>query len=156
MPNTSNKIRKIRYYPDCFFFMLDKWLKRMSQNGYHLTDYGIVTYIFEKGNPEDREYFTYSCESIGDGRFSVALRYPNLANTYGKKKNKSKLNKANISKGVTIVEIDTARISIFENIGYKELIKDRNRLYCLRALRNVAVVLAMLMILIIVQVLEKI
>lgn len=153
MHNTSNIIRKIRFYPDCFFFMLDKWLKKMSQKGYHLIDYGIFTYTFEKGRPADKEYFTYSCDRTGDGWFSISLRYPNLKKTYGKKRKKSKLNKANISIGVTIVEIDTDRISI-SDIGYKELIKDRNRLYFFRAVRDVTLVLVMLLILIVVQILE--
>lgn len=76
--SNSNRIRKIRFYPECFFFMLDAWLKRMSQDGYHLVDHGIITYIFEKGIPENREYFTYSSDRIGEGKYSISLRYPNL------------------------------------------------------------------------------
>ena len=148
-PSNSNRIRIYRFYPDCLFFLLDAWLKKMSKNGYHLVDYGIITYVFEKGNPEDREYFTYSCDRIGEGIFSILLRYPNLANTYGKKKKRSKLNKSNHSKGRTILEIDTDSISLKNNIGYNELIKDRNRLYFVRAVRDIAFFLFMILILIV-------
>lgn len=147
--NSKSKIiRKFRYYPDCFFFMLDTWLKRMSQNGYHLVDYGIITYIFEKGNPENREYFTYSCDRIGEGKYSISLRYPNLEKTYGVKRKKSKLNKANVTKGVTVLEVDIDRILTTSDIGYRELVKDRNKLYFIRAIRNSAIFLLMLLILI--------
>lgn len=147
LSSKQKKIRKYRYYPDCCFFALDTWLKRMSRNGYHLVDYGIITYVFEKGKPKDREYFTYSCDRIGEGKYSIRLRYPNLDKTYGVKRKKSKLNQANVSKGVTVLEIDTNRISTEDDIGYKELIKDRNRLYLIRAIRNAVVVLLMLMML---------
>lgn len=153
--SNSNRIRKIRFYPECFLFMLDVWLKRMSQDGYHLVDHGIITYIFEKGIPENREYFTYSSDRTGEGKYSISLRYPDLKKTYGKNRKKSKLNKANNSKGNIVLEIDTDRISLADNIGYKELVHDRNRLYFFRTVRNIVVIMLMLLVFIIVQCLKN-
>jgi hypothetical protein len=132
------KLKKmIRFYPICFFFLLDNWLKKMSLKGWHLIDYGFGFYVFEKGKPLNKEYFTYSCDYTGDGKYSILLRYPALKQKYGVNKKNSKLNKNNVLKGNTTIEVDTNRIDITNDLGYKELKHDRNRLYMLITIRNI-------------------
>ena len=73
----------------------------------------------------------------------MALQYPLLEKTYGVSKKKSKIN-ANESKTLNIVEIDTDKIDIQTDVGYKELISDRNRLYRRYFIKHLLVVLALL------------
>ena len=148
MKVNPQRITKVRIYPICLFSRLDNWLKEMSKAGWHLVDYGIITYVFEKGPPSDKEYFSYSCSRIGDGKYDIALRHPLLNKTYGVKKKKSKLNSRNSFSGNTIIEIDTSRIDIENDLGYKELVSDRNRLYTMLTIRNSVVYGVILVILI--------
>ena len=63
------------------------------------------------------------------------------------KKKYSKLNK-NEAKTYLTIEIDTKRIDIENDISYKELLSDRNRLYKKLAVRN-AIILGVLILLVI-------
>lgn len=152
MKRNPNVVKKIRFFPKCLFFLRDRWLKKMSKKGWHLIDYGIFVYIFENGVPSDKEYFSYTCERVGDGKYSIPLRYPLLDETFGVKKKKSKLNKNSIlkSKANTIIEVDTHKIDIENDIGYKELRHDRNKLYFLITIRNIAIILALIVFLFVV------
>ncbi len=120
-------------------FLLDKWLTKMSEQGFYLVDYSALTYVFEIGEPLSKEYFSYTCDRTGEGKYSILLRYPGLKKVYGISRKKSKLNANEKAKGNTIIEIDTKRIDIENDMGYKELKKDRNRLYFLITLRDVGV-----------------
>ena len=132
------RIKKIRFYPRCLFFLLDKWLKQMSKQGWYLVNYNLLVYEFEKKTPCEKEYFSYTCDWIGEGKYSISLRYPLLQQTYGVKKKKSMLNRNYRFQGTTILEIDTQKIDVEKDPGYHELIHDRNRLYTMYTLRNVA------------------
>lgn len=132
--------KKIRFYPTFLYFLLDKWLKKMSAQGWHIVHCGIFTFWFEKGKPSEKEYFTYGL-STQEGKYSVSLRYPYLKKTYGVDKKKSVIN-ANENKAHQIVEIDIQRIDVEKDIGYKELIRDRNRLYMAYFLRNLLLCLS--------------
>ena len=120
-------IKKFRIYPPFLYFMLDKWLKKMSSEGWHVVHCSLLFFWFEKGEPKNKEYFTYGLGSH-EGEYSVSMRHPHLEKIYGVKKKKSQIN-SNESKTYNIVEIDTDRIDINNNVGYKELLNDRNRLY---------------------------
>lgn len=48
------------------------------------------------------------------------------------------LNRNHHFQGTTILEIDTQKIDVEKDLGYHELIHDRNRLYTMYTLRNVA------------------
>lgn len=120
-------IKKFRFYPSFLYCRLDKWLKKMSATGWHVVHCGIFFFWFEEGEPGIKEYFTYGL-STQEGKYDINLRHPFLEKTYGVEPKKSKIN-ANRSKTLQIVEIDTAKIDVNNNVGYKELISDRNSLY---------------------------
>ena len=130
-------IRKFRIYPSFAYNRLDKWLNRMSNSGFHLVDSNLISFLFECGECKNKVYFTYDagCWRNDDGKYSIPLRYPFLEKTYGVKPKYSKLNK-NQSKAYLTVEIDAQRIDIKNDVGYKELINDRNKLYNKRAIKN--------------------
>jgi len=120
--------RCFRLYPSFLCKYLDRWLKRMSLSGWHIVHCGLVFFWFEKGEPAEKEYFTY-CDMTGnDGAYSLCLRHPFLEETYGVKPQKSKINR-NERKTRNIVEIDLNRIDIQNDVGYRELVDDRNRLH---------------------------
>ena len=118
-------VMKIRFYPPLLYGRLDKWLKNMSLKGLHIVHCGIFYFLFEKGEPKEKEYFTYTY--FHRGEFCISLRHPFLEKIYGVKLKKSRLN-SNRRKTHNIVEIDTKRIDIQNNVGYKELVRDRNQL----------------------------
>ena len=133
-------IKKFRFYPSILYSRLDKWLKRMSANGWHIVHCGFFTFWFEKGKPSEKVYFTYGL-STQEGKYSISLRYPFLEKTYGVKNKKSVIN-ANENRARQIVEIDTQKIDVEKDVGYKELINDRNRLYMAYFLRNLLLCLS--------------
>lgn len=118
--------RKFRIYLPFVYNRLDKWLKSMSLKGWHIVHCGLFYFLFEKGKPTEKEYFTYT--NTQEGKYSISLMYPLLEKTYGVKKKKSKIN-SNEAKAHTIIEIDLKKVDVKNDIGYKELINDRNRLY---------------------------
>ena len=134
-------VRKFRLYPSFLYNKLDKWLNQMSLSGWHLVDSNPFSFLFEQGNPENKIYFTYEASGAGNdaGKYSIPLRYPFLDKSYGVKTKHSKLNK-NRRKTYLTVEIDTQKIDVENNIGYKELVNDRNRLYNKLAIRNALIV----------------
>ena len=134
-------LTKVRFYPACMYFALDRWLKNMSCNGWHIVDCGIFTYLFEEGSPQEKEYFTYMGGGTGrndGGFFSLSLRYPFLEKTYGVKKKNSQIN-ANERKAHQIVEIDVRKIDVHNDIGFCELRHDRNRLHALETARDIGI-----------------
>ena len=140
---SENKVYmwKIRFYPSCLYFKLDRWLEKMSSEGWHIVDCGICSFLFEKGTPEKKKYFTY-CVGGGhndDGIYSIPLRYPFLEKTYGVKKKKSAIN-ANLSKTYLILEVDTQRVDTEKDVGYQELVADRNRLYARKTVKTMAII----------------
>ena len=143
-------VRKFRIYPSFSYSRLDKWLNRMSNLGFHLVDSNPISFLFECDKPKNKIYFTYDAGSGRNdaGKYSIPLRYPFLEKTYGVKPKYSKLNK-NRSKTYLTVEIDTHRIDIENNVGYKELINDRNNLYNRRTIRNLIIFLVAILMCII-------
>lgn len=137
--------KKIRIYPSFLYFKLEKWLKKMSLQGWHLIyrKFGVI-YYFEKGSPREREYFVWDATYTGEGRYSIAMRYPFLEKTYGIKKKKSKLNKNATTKYDTIIEIDSKKIDFQNNLAYKELKSDRNRLYTWKLIRDIGILIIFL------------
>ena len=121
-------LRKFRIYPEFLYFRLDKWLKSMSLKGWHIVHCGMFFFTFEKGEPKNKEYFTYGVPPKGEGKYSISLRYPMLEKTYGVNRKKSKIN-ANEKKTHNIVEIDLNKIDVEHNVGYREMISDRNKLH---------------------------
>ena len=127
-------IKKFRFYPSFLYAHLDRWLKEMSRKGWHIVHSGLFYFWFEKGAPAEKAYFTYGL-STQEGKYSLTLRSPLLEKTYGVSKKASKIN-ANTTKKYQIVEIDTETIDIESDIGYRELLHDRNRLYGMYCIRN--------------------
>ena len=155
--NPSKKyIRKFRFYPSFLYNKLDKWLNQMSLSGWHLIDSNMISFLFEQGAPENKIYFTYDPGGSRNdaGNYSIPLRYPFLNKTYGVKRKYSKLNK-NQRKTYLTVEIDTKKIDIENDIGYKELISDRNRLYRKLVIRNAIIFIVLVIIFIMFVVLKK-
>ena len=149
---SSNKeIKKVlRFYPCCLYFLLEKWLKQMSLSGWHLIERKSFIYCFEKGKPQNREYFAWDPTATGMGKYSIPMRYPFLIKTYGKHKKKSQLNRNSLQKGDTIMEVDTERIDVSSDVGYKELVSERNRLYSLMTLEFCGLILLCLALIIII------
>ncbi len=145
---TKKYIRKIRFYPAFMYSKLDKWLNKMSLSGWHLVDSNIISFLFEQGEPKNKIYFTYNSgwARNDSGEYSIPLRYPFLEKTYGVKAKYSKLNK-NKNKLYSTVEIDTDKIDIENDVGYKELISDRDELYTKLAIRSVVAFLVIILIL---------
>lgn len=129
--------KKLRIYPPFLYRLLDKWLKKMSSKGWHVVHCNMLFFWFEKGEAKELEYFTYGLHTQ-EGKYSLVLRHPFIEETYGVKKKKSKIN-SNETKAYQIVEIDLQKAEQ-KNIGYKELVNDRNRLYFLYFLRNFIVI----------------
>lgn len=120
-------IKKFRLYPPFLYHRLDAWLAKMSRNGWHVVHCAGFFFWFEKGLPEEKEYFTYGMASQ-EGKYSIELRHPSLEKTYGVPRKASKIN-ANEAKSYHIVEIDRNILDTSKHVGYRELIHDRNRLY---------------------------
>lgn len=148
--NKIQYVKKYRFYPNFMYSFLDNWLKTMSLSGFHIVHSGLFTYWFEIGKPMEKEYFTYG-DPINEGKYSIALRYPLLEKTYGVNKKQSKINN-NISKSHNIIEIDLQKIDVKKDIGYNELIKDRNRLYLLFFLRNIFLIIVTISIVFVLRV----
>ena len=125
-------LKKIRIYPSFLYARLDRWLKAMSASGWHVVHAGLLFFWFEKGKPMEKEYFTYEVDR--EERYSLPARHPFLEEKYGVKRKRSKIN-ANESKAYLIVEIDLEKVDVSSDIGYKELISDRNRLHWLSFMR---------------------
>ncbi len=140
-------IRKFRFYPSFLYKNLDKWLSKMGSSGWHLVDSNLISFLFEQGEQKNKVYFTYNSgwAKNDSGKYSIPLRYPFLEKTYGVKKKYSKLNKNQAKKYLT-VEIDTERINIENDIGYRELVDDRNRLYKKLAIRNTIIFFTVVLI----------
>ena len=137
-------IKKVRFFPVCMFSHRDRWLKMMSKKGWHIVRYGTLLYEFERGCPCEREYFSYGVFTQ-EGKYNILLRYPFLEKTYGAKK-KSRLNSSWIA-AYRIIEIDINKIDIQENVGYRELVKERNELYIKYCFRNFAILLSIFILL---------
>ena len=134
-------MKKFRIYPPFLYYRLDRWLSKMSENGWHIVHCGWFMFWFEQGEPLKKEYFTYGL-STQEGKYLISLRYPFLEETYGVKKKKSKIN-SDEKKGYRIVEIDLKRIDTKNDTGYKELVSDRNRLYLFHFIRDTIAILGM-------------
>lgn len=132
-------IKKHRFYLSFFYPRLDKWLKRMSLCGFHIVHCGLFTFWFEVGVSLQKEYFTFS-EVLNEGKYSILLRHPCFQEKYGVTKNKSTIN-ANRSKAYQIVEIDLEKINVESDVGYKELVRDRNVICRQYGLRNICLLL---------------
>ena len=127
-PDPRRQYKKVaRIYPYFLYRLLDKWLKEMSKKGWHIVHSSLFFFWFEKGKPEQKEYFTYGLHSQ-KGKYDLLLLHPSLQKKYGVKEKKSIVN-ANESKVYKTIEIDTEKIDVETDVGYKELINDRNRLY---------------------------
>ena len=146
-PNKKYK-RKFGIFPSFLYASLDKWLKKMSLDGWHIVHCGAFSFWFEKGEPSEKEYFTYGL-STQEGKYDLMLQYPQLEKTYGVKKEKSKIN-SNENKSYNIVEIDIERVKAEKIVGYQELLSDRNRLYTQYFIRNLALFLAPLAVLLLI------
>lgn len=147
---TKKYIRKIRFYPAFMYTKLDKWLNKMSLSGWHLVDSNIFSFLFEEGDKKNTTYFTYDFgwARNDSGKYSIPLRYPFLEKTYGVKPKYSKLNK-NKTKFYSTVEIDTQKIDIENDVGYKELISDRDELYTKLAIKSAVAFLVIILILVV-------
>ena len=155
--NPSKKyVRKFRLYLPFAYKSLDKWLNKMSLSGCHVVDSNFISFLFECGEPQNKIYFTYTAGGFrnDDGNYSIPLRYPFLIKTYGVKKKYSKLNR-NEAKSYLTIEIDTQKIDIENDVGYKELINDRNRLYRKRAIRNTIIFFTIILLCIVCVILKK-
>lgn len=116
-----------RFYLPCAYFLLDNWLCRMSKNGLHLFDYGLIKYVFREGTPSDQKYFTYSDTwgpHNGEYLFCLSLYHPVPEKKYGKQISPQKVHDK------TIVLVDPRKI----DKEYYIMKRKRNRLYAIRCI----------------------
>ena len=146
-------LRKFRIYPSFLYYRLDKWLKSMSLKGWHIVHCGMFFFTFEKGEPKKKEYFTYAEPPKGEGKYSISLRYPMLEKTYGVHRKRSKIN-ANKKKTHHIIEIDTDKIDVDNNVGYREMISDRNKLHTQFFVKTVSVLSICALIILIIKLID--
>ena len=146
---TIKYLKKYRFYPLFMYNKLDKWLAEMSRNGWHIVHCNIFTFWFEHGNPANKEYFTYA-EFSQKGKYSITLLHPFFERRYGLKTSKSKIN-SNHYKKYEILEIDTDKVDTRNDVGYNELLNDRNRLYFKYLTRNISAIIIFSMLIIIIN-----
>lgn len=131
-------IKRVFLCPACLYSFLENWLKKMSLRGWHLVQRKLrCIYFFEQGDVMEKEYFVWDPTYTGEGKYSIGMRYPSIMKTYGVHKKKSKLNYYSSQKHDTIIEVDIKKIS---NLDFLELKNDRNRLYALRFIRNLLII----------------
>lgn len=144
-------IKKYRFYPSFLFFRLDRWLKKMSAKGWHLIEYGSISFTFEEGEPCDKEYFTYhyggGVQKGGD-KYCLPTMHPFINKVYGIHRKRSRLNKETSchSAPYVIIEIDQDRIDVKADIGYLELRRERIWLAALDHLRFFPIILIGLLV----------
>ena len=145
----QNCVKRFRIYPAFLYYKLDRWLKEMSLNGLHIVHCDAFFFWFEKGEPSKREYFTHGLVTQ-EKKYSITSLYPILLSRYSMKKSKINLNQ---EKTYQIVEIDTNKIDVENDLNYKQLVGDRNRLYKRYFIRNVSVCSIVVAVLIIINLL---
>ncbi len=149
---TKQYIKKFRIYPRFMLSHLDKWLKNMSLSGWNIVHCGVFFFWFEKEVPTEKEYFTY-IEFTQKAKYSITLRHPFLERNYAVENKKSKIN-ANSMKSLQIIEIDTKRIDTKNDVGYRELIADRDRLYLHYFIRNISVIAPIILLTVLLLILK--
>lgn len=139
------------------FVWFERYLCKMSRNGWDLVSYGKLRYVFKKTKPSDKKYFIYRLyEGKGNDvdRYGLRMRHFNILRSYGVSRSRSRLNTftGHLNKipldirpwdslkrpGLRIVEIDKTK----EKTGLNELYSDRRRLYSKITVRDFACFLA--------------
>ena len=139
-------LKRFRIYPIFLYKRLDKWLKSMSLKGWHIVHCGVFIFYFERGLPTAKEYFSYYLIP-NEGKYCIMLRHPFFEKKYGLKKAKINMNERKYHK---ILEIDCKKIDVERDVGYRELISDRDRLqtlYFIKAISFISVVTLLLVFL---------
>ena len=140
MKKQTKKVLKI--YPSFCYNKLELWLKNMSLKGWHLTQRKLgMFYYFEKGLPVEKEYFVWDATDVGEGQYSIGMRYSFLIKSL--KKKDSKLNDNSTKKNDTIIEVDSNKI---EELSFTELKKERNELYKNRFIKRFVIIAVVLVI----------
>lgn len=121
-------LKVFRIYPYFLYHRLDKWLSKMSLDGWHIVHVGFFFFTFEKGTPQNKVYFTYGL-TTQEKRFWLSLKHPTFEKQYAVSKRKSRINAEDKKRTPIIVEIDLDKISDQNYIGYQKLVDDRNKLY---------------------------
>ena len=145
----ENKIiLKIKYIPSFLYSFLEVWLNKMSKTGLQLTHYKGFIYYFQKSEPSDRIYFVYNHTGYrnDEGKYSLSLRYPCIEKQYALSSHYSKINKSNKKQNnwKKIVKIDSNKI----DADFNDIVNERNRIYLKRFLRNTAIFLVTVAVLI--------
>ena len=147
----KKRIVKVRYYPCFMYSQLDKWLKKMSSSGWHIVHIFCFLYFFEKGLPESKEYFTYFIPIRGEGKYNLSLRYPFLEKKIAKKN--SQIN-SNNKKWRNVIEVDFDKIDISNDVYYKELLADRNKLATIYFIRNAIIFLIIILLFVVCKIIS--
>ena len=135
---------KIRIYPSCLYFLLEKWLKEMSSRGWILVyrKWKFI-YSFEKDSPKEKEFFVWDSTYTGEGKYSISTRYPLLEKKYGVSHKYSKINSNSFKKKDTIIELD---INDNNEKEIKDLKNVRNLLYMRRFIRNLLIFIVYILV----------
>ena len=130
-----------RYYPPCLYFLLDRWLCKMSRRGLHLTDHGTLKYVFEERKPTESIYLSFDCSiypsHFHKGSTTLQQRHPNIAKNYGKAVKPRKPD----AKTVVLVSPDKI------DKEYYQIIRTRNRLGIIESLRDIAIIAGVIAVL---------
>lgn len=136
--NSAKKVKKYYTFIPAFLYVpFEHFLAQMSTKGWCLITYSWIRFTFEKASPKTRKYFIFHSGGVrsSDGKYSLTLRYGDILQSYGKKRDKSKLNsytKAHTSY-LSIIELED---DLEKEERFHELIKDRNTLYFVESIRD--------------------
>lgn len=112
------------------YYIIEKHLQRMRQQGWELVSYCGMKYRFKRTLPCTRNYFIYHAGGVlrDDGKYSLTLRHWNIPKTYGVSLKYSELNRftEKTDSNIRIVEIDPL---VVNRESFSELIDDRRILY---------------------------
>lgn len=136
---SAQKEHRQFYFPLPVFLYaaFERFLERMSRNGWYLSLYSPFRFTFAKAAPKSRKFFIYHSGGnlSSDGKFSLSLRYGNILASYGAKPKESRLNsytKSHLSH-LSVIEL---REGADQEESFRELLRDRRRLYFAESLRD--------------------
>ena len=125
----------IKIVPRYLYPFFEKYLSKMSAEGWHLVKYRYPFFTFARGETVEKKYFVYQHgggHTRDDGWVDLDLRYPLLFKTYAVKAKKSPLNTygKKVFPYLAILEVDETKL----DFGFDELCHDRNKYGYLRLL----------------------
>lgn len=131
-------LRKFRFYPRFLLSRMDKWLSKMSADGWHVIYVGMLRFVFEKGVPENKLYFSYLDDYPYSSMYSMPRSVYSFVRKYrvSKKKSKVNLNTERLKCYYKVTELDLEKLDPNTNEEYKDFVRARDDLYGFAAMQR--------------------